>query len=167
MLLTVVVQWCHIVAAILWVGGAAMLDLVVMPLIERAAPETARSLGRSLTKAVTVFFASTGSATILFGILRGTLFGPIKSLPALLTPYGITWCVALLLSGCLALIGALGIGRAAAGLYPVDAPPPEHVPAAGEEGARLRRRLRLFSRVQLVGFGIILVCMVLMGEVFS
>jgi hypothetical protein len=38
------------------------------------------------------------SAVIVLGILRGTVFGQIKTLDALTTTYGLTWLVALVLA---------------------------------------------------------------------
>jgi hypothetical protein len=35
---------------------------------------------------------------ILLGILRGTVFGPVRSIDALLTTYGLTWLLALVLA---------------------------------------------------------------------
>lgn len=165
--LTLLVQWLHIAAGMLWAGGAAMLDLVVTPSLDRLPAKQLRSMGSWYVRRVTVFFAVSGGVTVVFGVLRGTVFGPIGSLQALGSPYGVTWCAALLLSVALALIGTFGVGRAAELLYAdgVAEPTAEPVDASARDSARAR--LQLWSRVQLVGFGVTLVAMVLMAEVLG
>ncbi len=165
--LTLIVQWCHIVAALLWAGGAATLDFVVTPILDRLPDEQARPVGSRLVGRATVFFSVTAGAAITFGVLRGTVFGPIRSVEALGSPYGVTWCAALVLAVALAFVGTFGVGRAAEDFYAG----PSRRGASGRPSSMDRsvaqRRLRLWSRVQLVGFGVILVGMVLMAEVFG
>jgi hypothetical protein len=105
------------------------------------------------------YFAVAGGATIVFGVLRGTLFGPIKSVAALTSPYGITWCAALLIAAALALLGAVGVGRGSVTYYRAAMPQ--------DDASRIRRRLIVYGRLQLAGFAVILVCMLLMSELFS
>ena len=161
MTMVVIVQWCHIAAAILWAGGAALSEIVLRPALNRLPRETERSIGQALTPAMTWYFAITGTLTIVFGILRGTLFGPLQSLSAFFTPFGITWCVALLLAAALALIGALGVGRAATLIYRTN----RQIRNDSED--RARRSLAIYGPLQVVGFLLILLCMVLMSEVFG
>ena len=172
---TLVVQWCHVAAGILWVGGAAVLELVARPILERLPPETERAVGARMGRALVPYFAVAGTATIVFGVLRGTLFGPIRSFADLGTKYGIAWCVALAVAATLAVLGAVGIGRTSTVYYeteafwrsaagPGEAPVPQGLPA---EAARVRRRLVRLGRLQLSGFAAILVCMLLMSELFS
>lgn len=157
--LTIIVQWCHVVAGMLWVGGAALLEFVVRPVLERQPAETERSVGGRLSRMLVPYFAVAGSATIVFGVLRGTLFGPIKSVAALTSPYGITWCTALLIAAALAVLGAVGVGRGSVRYY--------QAAASQDEASLIRGRLILYGRLQLGGFALILVCMLLMSELFS
>ena len=184
--LTIIVQWLHIVAAIMWVGGSMLLELGLRPILERLPQSVERDIGRKLGGVLAPYFAVSGSATIVFGILRGTLFGPIRSASTLLSPYGIVWCLALVLAAVLAVLGAAGVGRTTTRYYDADElwPIEENlsVPVTAHEGAegsatdrsgrspqtsRMRRRLVSYGRLQLAGFGLILICMQLMSEMFG
>ena len=167
-ILVAVVQWAHVLAGLLWVGGAAFLDLVVMPSTARLQPPQRRALSQCLGTRAGRFFAAAGAATLLLGIARGTVVGPMQSLAALSTAYGRTWLAALVLTSGLAWWGARVVGPAAERLYGDVA---LWTPAADgclspDLAARLQR-LALLTRVQLVGFAAVLTCMVLMAEVFS
>jgi uncharacterized membrane protein len=162
------VQWLHMVAGMLWVGGAVFFDLIVVPSTTVLMPAQQRALGGYLGARAGRFFAIVGAATLLLGIVRGTVVGPIHSLGALSSPYARTWLVALAVTIGLSIWGALVLGPAAERLYADDdlwAPAPAGDPAP-DLAARIRR-LALLGRVQLAGFAVVITCMVLMGEVFS
>jgi len=184
--LTIIVQWLHIVAAIMWVGGSMLLELGLRPVLERLPQSVERDIGRKVGRVLAPYFAVSGSATIVFGVLRGTLLGPIRSVSTLLSPYGIVWCIALVLAAALAVLGAVGVGRTtiryydADELWPIEQSP--SIPGDSHEGdagyaairpARLpqtnliRRRLISYGRLQLAGFALILICMQLMSEMFG
>jgi uncharacterized membrane protein len=162
------VQWLHVAGAILWVGGTAFLDLVVLPSTTVLPLPQQRLLGERLGTHAGIFFALTGAATLFLGIVRGTLAGPIQSFAALQTGYGVTWLAALALTTALAFWGARMVGPAAeqfytdASLWEAD---PLGLPTTALEAQQ--QRLAIRTRVQLAGFAAVIVCMVLMAEVFS
>jgi hypothetical protein len=90
---------------------------------------------------------------VLLGIIRGTVFGPIRSFSFLFTSaYGITWLIALLVS-CLLIAWGAGWHDRVIGLV--------------WEEDRLRSgavgRLRLGTIFEMTCFGLVLACMILMG----
>jgi putative copper export protein len=90
-------------------------------------------------------------SVLLLGIIRGTVFGPIQSFEAAFTTaYGITWLVALVVTIGLIVNGARNIGP----LFSTLADTPDYPAAA----ARLVR----LSQIDLVMFGIVFTCMILM-----
>jgi uncharacterized membrane protein len=167
-LFVAVVQLAHVLSASLWVGGTVFLDLVVGPATAILPLAQRRLLGQQLGTRAGRFFAIAGAATLLLGIVRGTAAGPIQSLAALGTGYGRTWLAALLLTGGLAVWGARVVGPAAERLYgdaclwtPAGDGGPSPALAAQV------RRLALLTHIQLAAFAVVVVCMVLLAEVFS
>jgi uncharacterized membrane protein len=166
--LVVVVQWLHVLMGVLWVGGAVFLDLVAFPSGDVLPLPQRRLLGQNLGRHAGHFFALAGTATLLLGIVRGTVVGPIQSPAALGSAYGRTWLVALALTGGLAIWGARVVGPAAEQLYAeahLWAPDAQGCPSRALT-ARLRH-LAVLTRVQLAGFAAVIACMILMAEVFS
>src|SRR5437899_5861761 len=94
--LTLLVQWLHILAGVVWFGGYILIDFALWPaLLPRPAPE-AQATFAVIAKYIGPLMALSGSLVVLLGILRGTVLGSIKSLDALFgAAYGVTWLVAL------------------------------------------------------------------------
>src|SRR5690349_17224994 len=93
------VQWLHILAGITWFGGYIFMTFAVWPTLLRRPVAEARSFFVDFSKPVGSLMMISGTAVLLLGILRGTVFGSIRSFDVLLnTPYGITWLVALVLT---------------------------------------------------------------------
>jgi copper resistance protein D len=157
------VQWLHIAMAILWVGAAVALEVVVGPAVLCLPLASQQALGRRLGSRAVPFFTIAGSGTLLFGIVRGTVLGPLHRLDAFASAYGITWMVALTFTAALAAWGALLIGRGAERLYSDDS---LWQPASGGQASRAlrqsQRRLQTLGRLQLAGFALVLTCMILM-----
>jgi uncharacterized membrane protein len=147
------VQWLHIASGITWIGSAVALDAVVWPVLLRTPASQARALYESVLRVITPLAGVAGAATILLGILRGTVFGPITSGGALLgTAYGVTWLVALGLSILVVAEGAVWHPRVHRMVWEADAVRP---------GAA--RKVYSQSAFELGCFAIIVVCMVLLG----
>lgn len=148
----------HVIAAIAWLGTALTTELVVFPLADRLPPaERARALlTHSLAEKRVIRPAV--AAVIVLGILRGTVWGPIRSLDVFATPYGLTWLFALALTIGLYLWGRLVItsGYIALGRLAATEPTDEALLVAMARIKRVRRQ-------QLVGFVVILAAMVAMG----
>ena len=63
--ITWLVRYGHVVAASIWVGGYALLALVIVPLLARGASEALVGLAATSVRVLTY----AGTATIFFGIL--------------------------------------------------------------------------------------------------
>jgi uncharacterized membrane protein len=55
--LVAAVQWLHVTCGVLWVGGAAILEIVVGPAFSTLPPAHRRSLGRLMGDRLGAFFA--------------------------------------------------------------------------------------------------------------
>jgi len=160
-----VVEFLHILAAMLWFGGVLYLDFIIIPTFLALPSTISRPASIGLSSRATRIIPGVAIAVIVLGILRGTLFGPIKSLDILLnTNYGITWLVALLLAIATYGWGEFMIARLSISLFRDDAnwvldaqgnPPPAT--------QALLKRLQRNGLLELVGFLAILVCMVLLS----
>lgn len=151
--LQIVVTWLHVLAAIFWFGGVLYALFVLGPMVMSLPPQMQVAISRAGVKRANVTYETAGGITILLGIIRGTLLGPVKSFGFLFgTPYGITWGIALVL--------ALGV---LAWSHWVVFPAGERMPAALEAGdtAVMRRAMPLIL-VELAGFFGIFTCMILM-----
>lgn len=108
MTLPIVMELCHVVAAIVWVGGHALLVLAILPslagLDARIGSELATRIGRIQMLA--------GTATLVFGlgrVLSGQMLPTWRSVVT--TPYGWSVLASTVLTIGLSIHGAR-IGRA-------------------------------------------------------
>ena len=110
--LAIVVHWVHVLGAAVWFGAQAFLFAALWPaLLGRPVPE-ARALLQAVAPRMARLMGWAGPVVMLSGLLRGTLFGPLRTWRALVgTAYGHTFLVALALVGALTAYG----GRARAG----------------------------------------------------
>jgi uncharacterized membrane protein len=151
--LTLLVQWLHILAGVIWFGGYVLIDFALWPaLLRQPAPE-ARATFVVIAKYVGPLMALSGSLVVLLGIVRGTVLGPIKSLDALFgTAYGLTWLAALVIALFLSVWDARWHDRLVGPAW---------------EGDQLRpgaiERQRAATILEIACFGAIPVCMVLLG----
>jgi uncharacterized membrane protein len=152
--LVILVQWGHVLASIIWFGGTVFFEVVVMRALLARPGSEAAPLYELMGRYIAPLMTGSGMATLILGIIRGTLLGPIQSLDALFgTAYGLTWLVALILTIGLSVWGATWHSRRLGPIWEGDAIRP---------GAR--ERIRMGSIVELAGFGLVLACMVLMAS---
>lgn len=148
--LTGIVQWLHIVAAIIWLGGTIFMYYGVYPtLLKLTAQEGQKFLG-ILQKYAGPLMAISGSAVVVLGLIRGTVFGPIRSWAVLGSPYGLTFIAAFVLAIVLTIMGA------------------QHEKIVGPvwEGDKVKAgfasRLKTTRTIEMLVAAVVLVCMVLM-----
>ncbi len=152
--IAMLVQWLHIFFAIFWFGGTLFMFVVVSPALHASSPAAAGEVGNQIGLRMTKVLAPVGGLAILFGILNATLFGPVKTLAFLWSSaYGITVSVAFVLAIALAVHGA-STGRIGASI----ATAPE------AERPRLLSTVVRMAGVSVLGFIIVLACMVLMHD---
>lgn len=147
-----IVQWLHILFGITWFGGYIFMTFAVWPtLLRRPVPE-AKAFFNDLAQPVSKLMMVSGTAVLLLGILRGTVFGIIRSFEVLFnTTYGLTWLVALTLTMILTVHGAVSSKQYETRIW---------------DGHQLRPEATHYLRdnnvFALVLFGAVLACMVLM-----
>ena len=90
-----VVQWLHVGLGIVWFGTVLYTAIILIPAISRLPLSEQRRVGSLIGEQGFKVIRPVAGAVILLGLIRGTLFGPIKSLDALTSAYGITWLVGL------------------------------------------------------------------------
>lgn len=99
----IVVQWLHVLGGIFWFGGTLFMNFVVIPGVRVMSPGAQKEFGNAVGKTGQIV-RPIAYATIVLGILRGTVWGPIKGTDTLFgTAYGITWLVALVIA--VAMVG--------------------------------------------------------------
>jgi uncharacterized membrane protein len=150
--LLLIVHWLHILAGIVWVGGYIFMTFALWPALLRRPPAEARATLDTMGPAVGLLMMIAGSLVTLLGIVRGTWLGPLKSVGVVFSSaYGLTWLVALLLTIALSAYGARS-GRSMA----------ERVWDGDQLRPGAAQYVRSSSALSLVGFGVVLACMVLM-----
>lgn len=145
------VQWLHVLLGITWFGYTIAMYFLVSPALAEMPESQLRVTQSRLGDTAARVFPIVGGLVLLLGIIRGTVFGPLDSLDAVLgTTYGITWLVAMVTTIGLFYTGARHIAPAHEGLK--DAP---DFPAAA---AAIRR----IMTIDLGLFAIVFTCMILM-----
>jgi uncharacterized membrane protein len=152
--LTGIVHWLHVLFAIFWFGSTLFTDFVLMPAVIQLSPGAQRELGQRIGPIAERAETAAGIATIVLGVILGTVAGPVQSVAFLVgTAYGLTWLVSLVLALAVFAFGALALTPAVAGVARATTPA-ELATAVG--------RLRVYTIVQLGGFLLIFTGMVLM-----
>ena len=147
------VQWLHILVGTFWFGGILFSNFVVIPAIMRlpvgGQAAAAHLIGEQANRIIPWF----AIATIVLGVVRGTVFGEVKDVSALGTAYGIEWLVGLVAAVATFAWGMWVVGPAA-----------EHMTAGGQAAATAAAiaRVRLFAVLELFGFLVIFTTMILM-----
>jgi uncharacterized membrane protein len=162
--LTFVVQWLHVLLAIFWFGAALYSDFILIPALSTLPISRQREAGGPIGARAARIIVPVAGLVILLGILRGTVFGPIKSVDYLLgSAYGLTWLFALVVAlgtfywsfrvivPAINRMNRISVDEA---VGPDGAPAPSLVTAI----AGVKRAVLL----ELGGFVVIFTCMILM-----
>lgn len=156
----VVVQWLHVLLGILWFGNALVLDVIVIPAINRLPIVTQREVASYIGSRATPIFHVVVPLIIILGIIRGTVLGPIRSTDFLFgTAYGLTWLTSLSVTILVYLFGLFIIFPALrrmdlAAVGPDGTPTPELLAATNQ--------VKGLVGLELLGFLVIFTCMILM-----
>jgi uncharacterized membrane protein len=94
----IILQYVHILFAATLLGSALFMNLVLWPSLLRRPATEARGFFESSMKPTSILMGVSGGITFLSGVLRGTVFGTIRSIDELMTPYGITFSIALVIT---------------------------------------------------------------------
>jgi uncharacterized membrane protein len=160
----IVIRWLHVLLGIFWFGSTLYLDVVVIPAVLTLPPEQQRSVSQPLTRFSIRVLTPSAILVIVLGLLRGIVFGPVRSLDFVLgTAYGLTFLIAFLAAVATFLWGRFAVDRAARHLetFPLT----EVMKSGGTVAlayAAQTKRVKLLALLQLLGFFIIFTCMILM-----
>jgi uncharacterized membrane protein len=154
------VQWLHVLLGILWFGNALVLDVIIIPAINRLPIVAQREVASLIGSRATPIFHVVVPLVIALGFIRGTFLGPIKSLDVLLgTAYGLTWLVALIVAILTYLWGLFVIIPA---LRAMDRVPLNAGGTPTPELEAATNRVKRLVSLELLGFFVIFTCMILM-----
>jgi len=160
----IVIQWLHVFLGIFWFGSTLYLDFVVIPAVMTLPLEQQRIVSKPLTMFSERVIIPAAILVILLGLLRGTIFGPVKSLDFLFgTAYGITFLITLLAALATFAWGQLVLTRAARRLdtFPLGEVMQTDEKVALAFAAQVQR-VKLLALLELLGFFVIFTCMILM-----
>ena len=157
---TIVVQWVHVLLGIIWFGYSLALAIFVIPALSKLPIPAQRQMGIALGERGTPIIDVLAPTIAVLGFIRGTLLGPIGSVADVFTTaYGVTWLVALVAITATFLWGRFVIVPTVARLN-IAPLTPDGGPTPELDGAVARaKQVTVF---ELLGFLVIFTCMILM-----
>jgi uncharacterized membrane protein len=160
----VIVQWLHVLLGITWFGSSIATNAIFVPALSRFPLAEQQRVGSAYGDASIRLLRPVGAAVIVLGILRGTLFGNIRTAETLFgTSYGWTWLVALVAAiATFAWAERMIIPNLARlnAIDPATAVGPDNRPSA--ELADIVARAKRYALLETIGFLVIFTCMILM-----
>lgn len=157
------IQWLHVLMGILWFGAALTTNLIFIPALSRLPLAQQREIAAAYGSVAERVLNVAGMAVIALGILRGTVFGPIKSLDMLTSQYGLTWLVALVAASATFAFAKFQIEPAIARMNAIE--PARALLADGSPSPELMAAVGVAKRnalLELLGFFVVFTCMILM-----
>ncbi len=161
----VIAHWLHVLFAITWFGGVVYRNLIILPILVQASNEEQRQLARRFKERADQLILPIALLVIGLGILRGTIFGQIQTVDALLTPYGITWTAALVLALLIFGWDVFGVGAEVENWYSEqvdDEGTPLAAPAVAVALKQSASRILALGYIEIGGFILVFTCMILM-----
>jgi hypothetical protein len=158
-----IVQWAHVFLAIFWFGSVLYADFILIPALNPLPLGVQRQVGGAIGARANRIIPTVAGLTILLGIIRGTVFGPINSVADLTSTYGLTWLFALVVAIATFLFGYRVIGPALDRLN--ELPESEATLADGRPSPKLTAVVDDVKRkvgLELIGFIVIFTAMILM-----
>lgn len=154
----IVVQWLHVLSAVLWIGGGSYTLFVQLPALMSLAPAARGPVMAQLAPRQMTYLLRVAEITLATGLLRVVVSGRGQELSA---PFSNRWAASM-------TIGVLGAVAIYALIRAIVKPATERLlgigrrvesgePAAAAEAPALVARIRSVARVQIgVGFAVIL-----------
>jgi uncharacterized membrane protein len=150
----IIIQWLHVFLGVFWLGTVLYLDLILLPTLNRLPLQEQQKVGGQLGPRTSRILVPVGITVVLLGFLRGTVFGQLHSLDAVLgNAYGVTWLISLLLGIGVIIWGLLVLAPRAEALNTAKSP---------EEYGAIVKTLRVLILIELLGFLALFTCMILM-----
>lgn len=167
-LVALLVRGLHVLAAIVWFGGALAMNLVVVPGIFAQPLDARRAIGRNVTLGFERLAIPAAVVTALTGLLLGTVYGPVQQVSDLTTSFGVAWLASIVIVGAVLATGASVSSPALRRLFGDDAlwvPAPD-----GRASPALRTAMRAVQRglgTELAGLVLAFVLMEVLSAVGS
>ncbi len=92
-------QFFHLLFAGILIGSGVFMNFILWPVLLKRPSAESRAFFDASFKPVSILMGASGGLTFLTGLLRGTIFGQIKTVADLSTPYGVTFLIAACLMG--------------------------------------------------------------------
>ena len=156
------VQWIHVFLGIFWFGAVLSVNFIIIPGVNKMEFAKQRDAVRSIASTAAKVITPISGLVILFGFLRGTLFGQVKSFDTLTTPYGLVWAFSLLLAIGLFFWGILLVAGGSNRFFADDAAWESTDGKPNAVYARHMSGLRTVGMLELLGFLVLFTCMILM-----
>lgn len=160
----IIVQWLHVLTGIFWFGGTLYLNFVVIPSIGVLSIPDQRKLSERIGHLSERTIAPAATLVILLGLVRGIVFGPVRSVDFLFgTPYGITFFIGFLAAVATYFWGLLVVNGTAKKLSAVPLQADGTFDAKSQTLFNQRlNSLKTLALLELLGFFSIFTCMILM-----
>ena len=158
-----VAQWLHVILGITWFGTVIVSNFIFIPALMRLPIDRQRETGGVFGDQAARVLNIVAPAVIVMGILRGTVFGQVRSLDALTTTYGLTWLLGLIAATATFAWGKRAIEPAIARMNAI--PVADALLADGRPSPAMAAAIGAVKRVsglELIGFLVIFTCMILM-----
>lgn len=158
-----IVQWLHVGLGVMWFGTVLYNAAILIPAISDMPLERQREIGNAISRQGNRVIRPVAAGVILLGLIRGTFFGPIQSLDALTSAYGITWLVGLTFAVGAWTWAELVVGRSIERMNAI--PEAEALGPDGMPTPALTTVLNVVKRnavLELGFFVVIFTCMILM-----
>ena len=162
LLASILLRGCHILCAITWFGSAIYRVMVQIPSVVGLPSANQRALGRRLHEKQELLLIVAALLVILLGMLLGTVVGPLQTPDMFLLDYGITWLAALGTTVAVLVWEVFVVSTAQSHFFDDDTVWQTTSAAYGVQRVRQWRHIARLAWIEMVGFGIILLCMVLM-----
>ena len=160
----VIVQWLHVILGITWFGSSIATNFIFVPALMRFPLADQQRIGSAYGEMSARLLRPVGALVILLGILRGTVFGNIRTVDYLFgSTYGWTWLVALVAALATFAWAEIRIIPNLERLYaldPAQATGPDGRPSP--EFAATIDRAKRAALLEMVGFVVVFTCMILM-----
>ena len=156
------IQWLHVLAGITWFGASLTTNFIFVPAIGKLPLGEQQRIGAAYGNAANRLLRPTATLVILLGILRGTVFGQLKSLDDVVgTAYGITWLVSMIVAILTFAWAEAAIAPNIAKLNRIDQPLDAQGNPTPEVSAIIGKAKRN-ALLEMVGFVTVFTCMILM-----
>lgn len=150
----IVITWLHVLLGILWFGSTLYINLILIPAVLPLPREKQQEIAARVSPLTHRVLQPAAILTILLGVIRGTLLGPLHSLQDVSgTTYGVTWL--------LALVGALLLYTFIEALFEPALRRLNTAKSDAEYDATLQR-VKVFAVVELLAFFAIFTAMILL-----